>query len=592
MHLNREFTVFSPVPTADRRAAVQLRNRAFLCAFLLLMLLFTAPVWAQKPGTPTIAVPTTFAGISVNSNNHSYPPSGTNFGLLRLWDTPGTSWPDLQASATSSLTTTDLDTLLEDACENSPGYVSNTTCGDAVVMFTFGRVPYWATSNQSDTTCAYYNSSEWNPTTHTPLTAAPGQCDPPSDLNAEGYGTDAYWRTFVTDLATHLTGLSSTQYAKVIYFEPWNEIDRGSLLDGDGSNVSYGGTYAQLLRMTEDMRCIFLGTGTIHNYPAQGSSTACSSTTWSGQSVGIYTSAKIVSPSSHAQGSNYLTATSVEKNFLHCDATGSHAPPVDTYCNWGTGTNAWGAQAVDIINFHMKPGNEPQTFSNSSPNTDPETEMATEYSNATAVIESGDPTTLWNGESGYSGSSPCGWTPSSSGDVDLNSYPGQQAAFLARYFLVMWSLGIQSNSWYQYDNSNFLEGDCSGGVYTSNGTTTDAYTAYNTLATWMNGNTMSTGCAASTTYTDQQGSKTLWSCTFTNGSWTGEVFWDSNPHYACEGTNPCNNFYWYTVATSFVDYQTAIGSLTTIPTSGSNANQIKISNMPTIVVTGAIPHQR
>lgn len=580
MYLNHRFALSSPRSLTSREFCSRSAIRSLRCAVSALgMLLLVAPLWSQSPSTPTGAVPTTFAGISINSNNHHYPPSGTNFGLLRLWDTPGTSWPSLQSTAGGSLSTTNLDQVLADACANSPG-AGTGKCGDAVVMYTFGRVPSWASANSNDSTCAYGN----------------GQCQPPScngttcnDLNSDGSGDDAPWRSFITALANHFTSLQTNHpntYAQVVYFEPWNEIDRASLLSNDNSNVSYAGTYAQLLRLTEDMRCIFLGTGTIHNYPS-GSSTACSSSTWTGQSVGIYTTAKIVSPSSHAQGSNYLKATSIEKNFLHCDAAAPYAPPANSDCNWGTGSNAWGAQAVDIINFHMKPGNESQTFSNSSPNTDPETEMATEYSNATAILETGDPTTLWNGESGYSGASPCGWTPNS-GDVDLNSYPDQQAAFVARYFLIMWSLGIQNNNWYQYDNSNFLEGSCSGGTHT-NGSTNDSWIAYNTVVTWMTGNTMSTGCAASST-ADPKGSDTLWSCTFTNGSWTGEVFWDSNPYYACEGSNPtCNFFYWYTVGSSFVDYQTAIGSLTAIPTTGTHAHQIKISNMPTIVVTGTIP---
>jgi hypothetical protein len=556
----------------------------------LLTLLIASSLWAQdkKPSTPTTAVPTTFFGISINSNNHHYPPSGTNFGLLRLWDTPGTSWPDLQASSTSSLTTTNLDTVLEDACKNSPGYVSGTTCGDAVVMYTFGRIPYWATSDTTDTTCAYYNSTLWNTTTHLPLTAAPGQCDPPSDLfnsmsEGDGSGTDAHWRAFITALATHLSGLSTTTYAPVVYFETWNEVDRGSLLDGDSSNVSYGGTYAQLLRMTEDMRCIFLGTGTIHNYPTAGTSTACSSTTWTGQSVGIFTSAKIVSPSAHAQGSTYLKATSVEKNFLHCDAASPYAPPADTYCNWGPNNSQgnWGSAAVDIINFHMKPGNEDSS-------TDPEGEMATEYSNATAVIESGDPTTLWNGESGYSGSAPCGWTPPMGGDTDLNSEAVQQAAFLARYFLIQWSLGIQNNDWYQYDNSNFLEGSCSGGVYTSNGTTTDAYTAYNTVATWMSGSTMSSipgtgaGCqlVGGTTY------PTLWGCKLTQGTWTGEVFWDTSSSYSCS-TGTCTTYSYDVGGSGWTGYETALGGTGTVH---SPHYPINVSNLPTIIMTGAPPN--
>src|ERR1700732_1324791 len=79
---------------------------------LLMMMVLAPPVWAQSPGTPPGAIPKTFAGMSINSNNHSYPPSGTDFGLLRLWDTPGTSWPSLQGTQGASLSTTNLDQVL------------------------------------------------------------------------------------------------------------------------------------------------------------------------------------------------------------------------------------------------------------------------------------------------------------------------------------------------------------------------------------------------------------------------------------------------------------------------------------------------
>jgi hypothetical protein len=519
---------------------------------VLFALLMTVPMLSQErtPSTPTIAVPTTFAGMSINSNNHHYPPSGTDFGLLRLWDTPGTDWPALQATDGASLSATNLDQVLKDAYNNSPSH-------DAVVMYTFGRTPSWASANSGDTTCAYAN----------------GECQPPScnsincsHLNNDGSGDDAPWRAFITDLATHFNNQQTNTpntYAHVKYFETWNEVDRSNSLTGNHatSNVSYNGTYAQLLRLTEDMRCILLGTGTIHNYPSQNSSTTCSSTTWTGQSVGLMPGVMIVSPSSHAQGSNYLAATSIEKNFLHCDVTGTYAPPAGSDCNW-TASNYWGSSAVDIINFHMKPGNEDTSL-------DPETEMANEYSNATAVMESHDPTTLWNGEAGYSGN---GWTPGgSTGDVNLAPYPGQQAAFVGRYMLIQWSLGIQNFNWYQWDNSNNLE---------SGGTTTDAGTAYSTVANWMLGSTMSSaGCAVV--------SGTLWSCSLKNGTWKGKVFWDVSTSDECHGSdpNPCTTYSYSPGGTGWNDYQTAIGSAVSI----SPPYSIPVSNMPVIIETGPAP---
>jgi hypothetical protein len=508
---------------------------------LLMMMVLAPPMWAQSPGTPPGAIPKTFAGMSINSNNHSYPPSGTDFGLLRLWDTPGTSWPSLQGTQGASLSTTNLDQVLKDAYSNSPNH-------QAVVMYTFGRVPTWA-SGSSDSNCAY----------------SAGQCYPPSDINQDGSGADSYWSSFIVALANHLNGLSTTQYAQVKYFEPWNEIDRSGILANDNSNISYNGTYAQLLRMTEDMRCILLG----KNYQAtiHGTGLACS------YSTGLMPGVKIVAPSSHAQGSNYLTATSIEMNFLHCD--GTNGPKSGSHCTWSL-SSPYGSNAVDIINFHMKPGNEQP----GSGATDPESEMQTEYNNATAVYESPDTgKALWNGESGYSGASPCGWTPNpTTGDVDLNSYPGQQAAFVGRYLLIMWSLGIQNNNWYQWDNSNFMEGSCSGGSHT-NGSTTDAGVAYSTVAKWMIGATMqgNPGCTAS---------GTLWTCTLKNGTWTGLVLWDTASLHQCHGSdpNPCTT-YMYTVGSTYKYYQTAIGSVTTLNT----PYQVPVSNLPVIAMTSLVP---
>lgn len=517
-----------------------------ILSVVVLVAFATLPLLSQtkKPSTPTGSVPTTFAGMSVHSPTSNYPPSGTDFGVLRLWDTPHTSWPALQSQANGSLDTTDLDILLATAYSNS---VNN----QAVVMYSFGQVPSFASSNPNDTNCAY----------------AAGTCDPPSDLASNGSGSDLYWRQFITALAQHLAGLGPG-HAPVVYFEPWNEVDRSPILANQSSNVSYNGTYAQLLRLTEDMRCILTGDTTmvIHNIYSVGSATQCSTSAWSqwgSQPIGIIPNAKIVSPSAHAQGSGYLTPVSIEKNFLHCD--GANPPKSGSQCNWSL-SQPWGSQAVDIINFHMKPGNEVPS------GTDPESEMQTEYTHATSVYESPDTNKpLWNGEAGYSGN---GWSPNG-GDVSLANEPVQQAAFTARYMLDQWSLGIQNFDWYQWDFSNTLE---------TGGTTNDAGTAFSTVAGWMIGATMTSSCGLVNGNGGPTGS--LWSCTLQNGTWTGEVFWDTSTNYNCNSGScltysynvPPNSPNWHF-------YQTAIGSLTSI----ASPFTIQVSNLPTIIMTNRTP---
>ncbi len=564
-------------------------SRAF-AAIVIMLCLGAVASWAQ--------IPTTFFGISLNKAT-DYPTASPQFGLLRLWDTPHTQWPYLQAtSTTTTLATSFLDDALMGACINSPGYISGVQCGNAVVMYTFGQVPSWATPKPADTSCAYGN----------------GTCDPPScngttcnDLNPDGSGDDAPWRAFLVLLAQHLNTRDSTQYAPVKYFEVWNEIDRSLVFTknncaaNNNPNCSYNGSYAQLLRLNEDMRCVLIGTGTIHNFPMKDNSTTCTAASHSpyNWTIGVLnnkTGVKFLSPSSHAQGTTggIATSTGVVQNFLYCNSTAPQLPPLQN-CNWaGSGTtNAnWGSDSVDIINFHMKPGNESGTCCTW---TDPEIEMQNEYNSTKNILSStiNNDTTkpFWNGESGYSGASPCGWTPNG-GDTDLISEPVEQAAFTARYMLMQWSIGIQASAWYQYDLSNFLVGSCSSGRYTNNGVTTDAYTATNNVAAWMIGSTMSpiSGTGAGCQIVGGTSHPTLWGCQLKQGTWTGQVYWDSNQTlYSCTGSTDAScstyDYMGYPSTSVWHKSQTADGSVVSF----TNGTAIRVSNLPTIIMTNNPP---
>jgi hypothetical protein len=91
-----------------------------------------------------------------------------------------------------------------------------------------------------------------------------------------------------------------------------------------------------------------------------------------------------------------------------------------------------------------------------------------------------------------------------------------QAAFLARSYLLWWSKGIARTYWYAYDNVDWgtLRVNNSG----TPGTLTEAGNAYNTVYGWMVGSTMSQPCAA-----DSNG---IWSCQLTkaNGAVTLAVW--------------------------------------------------------------------
>ena len=95
--------------------------------------------------------------------------------------------------------------------------------GDSV-LFTLGMTPQWASSRPSDNSCRH----------------GPGQCDPPHDLNPDGWGTDQHWKDFIKGVITHVNG-------RIRHWEIWNEPQAPN---------SWTGTYPQMVRMAQDARTI------------------------------------------------------------------------------------------------------------------------------------------------------------------------------------------------------------------------------------------------------------------------------------------------------------------------------------------------
>jgi polysaccharide biosynthesis protein PslG len=207
------------------------RARGFSAIFLILSCLLiscgflAAPAAAQDSLTATPAatqVPLTSKTISANFfGMHMHdgvlgqqPWPGDSFGTMRFWDT-NTGWADMNLSEGVYDWTT-FDAWLVTAKDH----------GVTSLLYTFGKVPAWASSKPFDVTCDY----------------GPGECDAPNDLNADGTGTDQHWKDFVRAIATHAAG-------RVKYWEIWNEPNILS---------RWTGTNAQLVRMAADARSIIL----------------------------------------------------------------------------------------------------------------------------------------------------------------------------------------------------------------------------------------------------------------------------------------------------------------------------------------------
>jgi Putative Ig domain len=397
-------------------------------------------------------IPRTFFGLQSMATGGTYPT--VSFGSFRLWDND-VAWNVLNPSQ-GTYTYTNIDGIL--------GQLKSHGISDGVV-YTFGLVPNWASSAPTDAAC------DLN---------ALGGCDLPTDLNPDGTGTNQTFINFVQSIAEHVNSASYLQtHAHVKYWEPWNEWYRDPVLSiyNQGciaaQTCSIRATYAQMVRMTEDLRCVVTGTGSVNGV-------ACSRTA-------IDPSAKIITPASHGRSS---FGVSVMENFLHCDSK----PQASALCTTGDR----GRNAIDVLNFHF--------YAMLSETAE---EIPFHVSNIKAGLRSADLAAmpLWSGEGGWG-------FDTSLPDPDL------QQAFLVRYYLLGWTSGISMMSWYEFDNSGW------GTLYApqTHGSLTPAGLAYQEVYGWLAGNSMAQGCTGPT-YPAQG----VWTCAITTPSGSNMLaVWDSS----------------------------------------------------------------
>lgn len=359
------------------------------------------------------------------------------------------------------------------------------------VLYTVGQLPPWASSKPNDTTCDFSDDTG----------ATFGGCDLPADIAPDGSGTDATYINFVTAIAQHVNDPTYLQtHAPIKYWEPWNEWYRNPVVyPGDKfwnnfDHVSIYATYAQMVRMTEDLRCVVVGTGCVDgvNYPAKG----------------IDPTAKIVSPSA---GADTKESLSVFVNFLYCNAS----PIAGSNCTTGNR----GSAAVDVLNSHWY---EPPGLGMQPESVIPQ--VSAYYQSLTAADQSKP---IWSGEGSW-------------GDDTKITDPDQQVAWVARYYLAGWTAGLKRMYWYGYDSPHY------GTLWTS-GVMNQAGQAYGTVSKWLYKATYSGAQPCS-----QSG--TVWTCNIKLGNGNGAlIIWDTSQ--TCQNgqcsTGP------YTVPGSFASYTNA-----------------------------------
>jgi putative Ig domain-containing protein/cellulase (glycosyl hydrolase family 5) len=163
----------------------------------------------QPVGT---AVQSNFFNMSVNLKTSPWPTTmGANLGGVRLL-TASMEWADIN-TADGVYDWSIFDIWMAKAQANGQD-----------VMFTIYQTPSWASSNTS-AVCVKVG----------------GGCAPPRDLNADGTGTNQYFKDFVSALIKHAGA------GKIKYLEVWNEAN---------ITTEWTGTQAQLVRMAQDASAV------------------------------------------------------------------------------------------------------------------------------------------------------------------------------------------------------------------------------------------------------------------------------------------------------------------------------------------------
>jgi len=467
----------------------------------------------QATATVTVGssgpIPNTFFGMHLN--NIADPIPGSMQGSARIWDSAGAQWPSVN-TASGIFDWNKLDTLLADY----------KVAGIDDVLYTLWRVPQWASSNPTDTNCDYLAGG------------FTGGCDPPTDLNADGTGSNLIWRTWVQNIAQRVDDpIYLRNHARVKYWEPCNECYRSPTLNPlyTAANYAYRGTYAQLVRMMQDARCIIVGNP---DEAITALNTTCGQAGY--PVIGIDPTAQMVMPDTAPgqAGTKQNPYAQVMQNFLYCTCANNSCSASSTGCP----TGASGSRAVDIIATHLYA------------NTYTPEQLPTQAALVRSYLSMSDlEKPFWNIEGGWGRNTA----------LQVQSDPDLEAAFVARYTLMVWASGTTRAYWYGWDYTVFgtLWGTtATNGCRTqyANGYICMPGIAYQQIHDWLLGAVL-TACSVE---------GTTWHCRLTesNGA-PADIVWDTSQ--SCS-SGSCGTIQ-HSVAPEYIKYRDLTG--TTLAVYGS-----------------------
>ncbi len=464
----------------------------------------------QSTATVTVGssgpIPNTFFGMHLN--NIADPIPASMEGSARIWDSAGAQWPSVN-TASGIFNWNTLDTLLADY----------KLAGINDVLYTLWRVPGWASSNPTDTNCDYLAGG------------FTGGCDPPTDLNADGTGSNLIWRTWVQNIAQHVNDPIYLQsHARVKYWDPCNECYRSPTLNvGYGAaNYSYRGTYAQLVRMMQDARCIIVGN------PADAITALNATCGQAGYPViGIDPTAQMMMPDTAPgrAGTKQNPYAQVMQNILYCTCANNSCSASSTGCPTGAG----GSGAVDIIASHLYA----DTYT-------PE-QLPTQAALVRSYLSQSDlEKPFWSIEGGWGRNTA----------LQVQSDPDLEAAFVARYNLMVWASGTTRAYWYGWDYTVFgtlwgtaATNGCS--TQYANGYICTPGIAYQQIHDWLLGAVLTACSVVGTT----------WDCRLTESTGApADIVWDTSQ--SCS-SGSCGTIQ-HSVAPEYIKYRDLTGATLTV----------------------------
>ncbi len=469
---------------------------------------------AGSDAGPPVITPALF-GLQVNHPDSALQMMPGDFvtpTAMRIWDTSypkPLEWPGINQCPANTNCAADPAKSTFDWTGLDP-YLARIH-GSPDVLYVLGRTPPWASQRGTrcslavnDSTCTGPEDNTCDYHDETGGGGGGGQCETNVDLLADGTGSNATFRHWVYNLVQHVAAQDHGTYAHIAYYEIWNEPYRSATLwsaSNCGSDTAkygtcaFSGTYAQLLRMTQDARCIIEGHP---NDPITATGMTCA-TDPDLPAIGLDPTAQIVSASGTAKDPGFT------ENELYCSGSGANAPPDSAKCNYGDA----GSKAVDVINTHNYFGGGAL----------PESSAADMKVIQDALSDADRAKPYFDDEGGGD------WAGSNGYDHDI------EETTPLRWFLSLWNQGAARAYWYTWDGGSPLWNpngslDCTA----DNGCLTKAGVGYATALQWLVGKT------AACTVTG-----TMWQCNLATATASSVVMWDVG---ACKSTGiapPCDS---------------------------------------------------